>query len=291
MVRLIEIRNELRAKNLHDTEEPPLEKQADPGRISIRRCARRGRSTAPTTICTIPKMGSVGCRFGRNVPLEHTFPDTPNLLIPNPRVVSRELMTREQFQPATFLNLLAASWIQFMVHDWFVHKRSTTDGIEIPTAAGDDWGAPSMQRAAVGAGSGAGRIDAAAGVREPEQPLVGRVADLRLRCGRWRPSCATRIGGKLRIEPTGLLPVDPETGRALQPASPTTGGSASRCSTRCSRSSTTTSAICWRTSIPDWNDEQLFRQGQADQLRADGEDPHRRVDAGDPAASRSSSWR
>ena len=45
----------------------------------------------------VPKMGSVGCRFGRNVPLEHTFPDTPNLLIPNPRVVSRELMTRDSF--------------------------------------------------------------------------------------------------------------------------------------------------------------------------------------------------
>ena len=30
--RLIEIRNELREKNLHDTEEPPLEKQAVPPR-------------------------------------------------------------------------------------------------------------------------------------------------------------------------------------------------------------------------------------------------------------------
>ena len=90
-------------------------------------------------------MGSVGCRFGRNVPLEHVVPDAPNLLIPNPRVVSRELMTREQFQPATFLNLLAAAWIQFMVHDWFVHERSKTDFVEIPTGAGDDFGAPSMR--------------------------------------------------------------------------------------------------------------------------------------------------
>ena len=87
-------------------------------------------------------MGSAGCRFGRNVPLEHTVPDSANLLVPNPRVVSRELMTRDEFQPATILNLLAASWIQFMVHDWFVHKRSATDGIDIPTVAGDDWERP-----------------------------------------------------------------------------------------------------------------------------------------------------
>ena len=33
-------------------------------------------------------------------------------------------MTRDAFQPVGFLNLMAASWIQFMVHDWFVHKRS-----------------------------------------------------------------------------------------------------------------------------------------------------------------------
>ena len=72
----------------------------------------------------------------------------------------------------------------------------------------------------------------------------------------------TQIGGKLRIEPTGLLPVDPETGRALQPASPTTGGSAWRCSTRSSRWSTTTSATCSRTQHPDWTDDQLFRKAR-----------------------------
>src|SRR4029079_8265890 len=65
---------------------------------------------------------------------------TPNLLVPSPRLVSRELMTRETFQEVPFLNLLAASWIQFMVHDWFVHKRShLSDGVDIPLVTGDDW--------------------------------------------------------------------------------------------------------------------------------------------------------
>ena len=149
MLRLIEIRNELREKNLHDTEEPPFETKDIPANLDP---ALREERTIDGTFndLKVPKMGAAGCRFGRNVPLEHVVPDTANLLIPNPRVVSRELMTREAFQPATFLNLLAASWIQFMVHDWFVHKRSATDMVEIPTAAGDDWGAPAISGAALG---------------------------------------------------------------------------------------------------------------------------------------------
>ena len=48
------------------------------------------------------------------------------LLEPNPRLVSRELLTRKEFKPATTLNLLAAAWIQFEVHDWFSHGKSET---------------------------------------------------------------------------------------------------------------------------------------------------------------------
>src|SRR4029078_9958356 len=72
--------------------------------------------------------------------------DARTLLVPNPRLVGRELMTRDQFQPATILNLLAAAWIQFMVHDWFVHKRSAPpDGIDIPLPPGDDWFVPPLR--------------------------------------------------------------------------------------------------------------------------------------------------
>jgi hypothetical protein len=35
----------------------------------------------------------------------------------NPVTASRELLYREQFQPAASLNLLAAAWIQFNVHN------------------------------------------------------------------------------------------------------------------------------------------------------------------------------
>jgi hypothetical protein len=210
MLELIDIRNELREKNLHDTEEPPFETRDIPADLD--EGVRGGRtSDGSQNDLRVPKMGAAGCRFGRNVPLTHTFPDAPNLLVPNPRLVSRELMTREQFQPATILNLLAASWIQFMVHDWFVHDRSKTEHIQIPTGAGDDWGAPHIQVPR----------------SVPDQTIAGSTrppAYKNLNSHWWDSSqiygCGkdmenklrTHSFGKLRIEPTGLLPIDPDTG-------------------------------------------------------------------------------
>ena len=143
MAELIDIRNDLREQNLHDTEEPPLKRQEIPADLNP--AVRTGRSIDGTfNDLHVPAMGAAGRRFGRNFALQHVFPDTANLLVPNPRVVSLELMTRDQFQPATVLNLLAAAWIQFMVHDWFVHKRSKTQTIGIPIQPGDAWGSPEM---------------------------------------------------------------------------------------------------------------------------------------------------
>lgn len=210
MGRLLEIRNDLRALNLHDTEEPalpvgPVPADADPA-------ARESRTTDGThNDLRCPAMGAVGRRFGRNFPLHETRPDAAHLLVPNPRVVSRDLMTRDQFQPATILNLLAASWIQFMVHDWFVHKPSRTQVHEIPAAPGDTWSERAIRVEATD------RSPAPAGSTRPpayenlnshwwdSSQIYGCDAGIarRLRVG---------SGGKLRIEPTGLLPVDPETG-------------------------------------------------------------------------------
>jgi 2,4-dienoyl-CoA reductase-like NADH-dependent reductase (Old Yellow Enzyme family) len=210
MVELVQIRNTLREKNLHDTEEPAFEKKEIPADLDP---ALREARTADGTYndLTTPRMGAAGCRFGRNVPLKHTFPDTANLLVPNPRAVSRELMTRHEFQPATILNLLAAAWIQFMVHDWFVHKNSDTETIDIPVAAGDDWGQPSI------------RVPRTHPDKAPDAST--RPPAYANQNSHWWDSSQiygsnshvaaklrTSIGGKLRIEPTGLLPVDPETG-------------------------------------------------------------------------------
>jgi hypothetical protein len=135
--KLVEIRNELRAKNLHDTEEPPLERREGPVSPEVR-SVRTNDGTYNDLTC--PRMGSAGMRFGRNVPLNETFPDTGNLLTPNPRTVSLELLTRTRFQPAEILNVLAAAWIQFQVHDWFMHKKGVwTHTHDIPVNAGDTW--------------------------------------------------------------------------------------------------------------------------------------------------------
>ena len=155
-------------------------------------------------------MGAAGCRFGRNVPLEHTFPDTPNLLVPNPRVVSRELMTRDAVpagddpQPAGRVvdSVHGARLVRAQAIDDRRRSRS-----RLPP--GDDWGAPTIRVPRVGARARAGRIDAAAGLREPEQPLVGCVADLRLRRGdrgqaahrRSAASCASSRPGCCRSIP------------------------------------------------------------------------------------------
>lgn len=70
-----------------------------------------------------PLMGCTGMRFGRNVTREHTKKPTPEeLLTPNPRVVSEQLLKRTVFKPATIVNLLAAAWIQFQLHDWVMHE-------------------------------------------------------------------------------------------------------------------------------------------------------------------------
>lgn len=71
----------------------------------------------------LPKMGCSGQRFGRNVTRDHTTkPTDEEILTPNPRLVSEQLLQRTKFKPATIVNLLAAAWIQFQVHDWANHE-------------------------------------------------------------------------------------------------------------------------------------------------------------------------
>jgi hypothetical protein len=115
-----------------------------------------------------PAMGSTGMVFARNTEFESTFPELGldplarnrhgtriGLLSPDPQVISRKLLTRDQtgavacnegkgangdvsancpYKKAPFFNVIAAFWIQFMTHDWFSHlddgqndKRMMTD--------------------------------------------------------------------------------------------------------------------------------------------------------------------
>src|SRR5262249_17002515 len=144
---LIQIRNELRAKNLHDTEEPPLQKRA-PGDPLPPDAKTDRREDGTDNDLDFPQMGAWNRRFGRNFPLAETFPAAANLMNPNPREVSLAVMTRKQFIPASFVNLLVAAWIQFMVHDWFAHKRSRNRTLDIPIRPDDAWPDKPMKIAA-----------------------------------------------------------------------------------------------------------------------------------------------
>jgi hypothetical protein len=88
-----------------------------------------------------PKMGAAGTNFGRNVrPADRRPEPEHEMRTPDPRTVSRALLTREQFIPATTLNVLAAAWLQFEVHDWFSHgKNEKGDPYVFPVEPGDPW--------------------------------------------------------------------------------------------------------------------------------------------------------
>ncbi len=135
---LIGLRHQLRKLNLYDTGRGPADRpsaeQSDPGPHQVRRTLD---GTFNDVEC--PLMGSVGSRFGRNVPRPHAVPEpTDQMFSPSPRLVSRRLLARTEFQPATTLNLLAAAWIQFEVHDWFSHG-DVDQTWDLALDADDDW--------------------------------------------------------------------------------------------------------------------------------------------------------
>jgi Animal haem peroxidase len=87
-----------------------------------------------------PKEGAAGTRFLRNVEIEAIRPETgEKLMTPNPREISRKLLSREgAMKEVPFLNLLAAAWIQFETHDWINHGEILyRDVHEIPLPPGD----------------------------------------------------------------------------------------------------------------------------------------------------------
>jgi hypothetical protein len=139
------LREDLREHNLHDTPEPPPDKQPEWNPEF-----RDNRSPEGTyNDLSEPMMGEAGSRFGRNMPLEKVFPDPlPMMLQPNPRLISEKLLARDTFKPATTLNLLAAAWIQFQNHGWFAHDKASlvkdnpkfdANPIQVPIPEGSEW--------------------------------------------------------------------------------------------------------------------------------------------------------
>src|SRR4028118_2149911 len=157
LLTLMGLRMRLRERNLYDTS------SATPAKVSP---PEDGRHLTARTVdgafndLESPAMGSAETRFGRNVPVELTYPDNDwALLKPSPRTVSRELMTRREFLPATTLNVLAGAWLQFMIRDWFSHGKSETENPwRVELAEDDPWTQEQIGRAGQQEGGGGGRV-------------------------------------------------------------------------------------------------------------------------------------
>ena len=199
-------RTRLREKNLHDTGRGALDKPpfTDPDQADY-----RGARTIDGTYNDLddPLMGSIGSRFGRNVPLEHTWPDElPRLLEPNPRLISRELLTRETLRAGDDAES-ARGGVDPVRGPRLVQPRRQRpeNAWEIPLEDDDPW-----PRA-----SDAGRPDApgpelrarqASDVRDRRHALVGRVAGLRQHPGSSRPRSGRTSSASCRSTPIGLPP-------------------------------------------------------------------------------------
>ena len=202
VITLVGLRTRLRQENLHDT---------GAGGAKPTVGARRNARTADGSYNDLesPAMGMIGARFGRNVPLDRTYPEEPpGLLEPSPRLVSRKLLTRDEFKPATIVNVLAAAWLQFEVHDWFSHGKNLTEQpFELELDADDAWGERPM------------RIERTRS--DPSPDSDGGAATWVTTDSHWwdgsqiygsEPAVSTALregeGGRLRLDPDGQLPRD-----------------------------------------------------------------------------------
>uniref|UniRef100_A0A4E9E5T1 Alpha-dioxygenase 1 n=1 Tax=Gibberella zeae TaxID=5518 RepID=A0A4E9E5T1_GIBZA len=147
---LLALRYELREENLHDTSPNADFQGTDKCPMSDSKFVSSRDSDGLYNDLKQPKMGCAGMRFGRNVPRIYTKPPTEqDLLTPNPRVISEKILARPegQFKPAEIVNLLAAAWIQFQVHDWAQHFLVTNGDkdIDITLHNKDKWTEQSMK--------------------------------------------------------------------------------------------------------------------------------------------------
>ncbi len=209
-----------------------------------------------------PTMGMAGARFGRNIPLDAVLPVTRDeLMEPNPREISRRLLTRDPFLPATSINTLAAAWLQFMIHDWFTHGEGDTSRlVDIPLPPGDDWYENPMRIP---------RIKA-----DPSRPAgaEGPVTTVNDVTHWWDGSSLygssleeqklirSGVGGKVRLTEDGQLPIpdDPARDVTMRPGWWTGLGMLMTLFVR------EHNAVCdmLKGHYPHWDDEELFQRAR-----------------------------
>jgi Animal haem peroxidase/Catalase len=213
LLNLEAFRHVLRQRNLIDTEAreaPPSARPVPPAAPDETSRVARSFDGSGNDL-SAPAMGSVGSAFGRNLSPRYR----PDLFDePNPVVVSRQLLYREQFLPARSLNLLAAAWIQFQVHDWVAHPRSPLgdDDVVVPLPRDMTWsntpGGPPEREMRI-----AGNVPHPDSPPSPAPPVFGNTIspwwDASEVYGADAAKAAElREGAKLRMTAEGYLPDD-----------------------------------------------------------------------------------
>jgi hypothetical protein len=210
----------------------------------------------------VPRAGMAGTRFGRNIPLSAVRAVTPEeLLTPNPREVSRRLLTRTTFQPATSVNTLAAAWLQFMILDWFSHGEGDPErSVEVPLPPGDSWHESPMRIPRI--------------LPDPTRPAgsEGPVTSINKLSHWWDGSSIygnslaeqqrlrTGVGGKLHLTADGQVPLpdDPELDPTMRPGFWVGLGMLGTLFVR------EHNAVCDRLAAeyPTWSDEEIFQRAR-----------------------------
>ena len=258
---LLGLRNILRQHNLVDTTSLPASNQTQPGPFDPTLLTSRSGDGSYNDLSN-PTMGMQETRFGRNIPLDHIRSDVKaRLLEPNPRAISNKLMVRTKFIPATSVNVIAATWIQFMVKDWFSHGAGDpASRWEIALDPGDGWPQPPLTI-----------LKTQPDPTRPEGSTAPKTF-LNVETHWWDGSQIygntvdqqmqrrTGAGGKLIIGPDGLLaiPDDPKTNPALVPG---WWLGLNMMATVFVREH---NAICdaLAADYPNWNDEELFQRAR-----------------------------
>ncbi|MBU9767089.1 peroxidase [Mycobacterium sp. TNTM28] len=252
---LVGIRDALREHNLYDTYQghPPQAPELPPTEYLAVRTADGSYNDLSQS-----SMGMANTRFGRNVPLERGRAEkVPQLMDPNPRLISTKLLQRREFRPATTLNVLAAAWLQFETRDWFSHGSDVNRMLEIPRPPGDDWPDPTINVPATAADP-SGRPGGSTFVNTETHwwdasQIYGSTRE-------FQDAIRSHHDGRVRIDADGFIDIDP----ALIGASGGADGWWLGMELMGTIFMREHNAICDRlkAAYPQWSDEQLFNKAR-----------------------------
>lgn len=205
------------------------------------------------------KAGSHNAFFGRNM-----LPQDPNDLLPSPHpaIVATKFLDRRGTYKDTGkqFNLIAASWIQFMVHDWIDHLEATQQIVlTAPAKVADQCPLKSFRFYST--------------KEIPTGKDLITTGHLNIRTAWWDGSAIygsegkkemavrTYVDGKLRLGDNNLLQHDPTTGIAI---SGDIRNSWAGVSTMQALFAKEHNAVCdaLKAEYPHLNDEELFRKAR-----------------------------